>query len=89
MSIEQLMRDRLAVLAPQSLRIIDDSAAHAGHAGAGGGGHYRLHIVSPQFAGQRSLQRHRLVHDALGDLLKTQIHALSLTTATPDEIAQA
>lgn len=89
MSVEALIRERLAVLAPEAVEIIDDSAAHAGHAVAGGGGHYRLRVVSSCFTGQRSLQRHRLVHDALGDLMQQRIHALALTTATPEEVAGA
>lgn len=86
MSLIDTMRERLAVLAPQSIEIIDDSALHAGHAGArSGGGHFRLAIVSSRFAGCVTMQRHRLVYDALGSLLKTEIHALSITAKTPDE----
>jgi BolA protein len=80
------MRDRLAALDAVSIEIIDDSAKHAGHAGAkGGGGHFRLSIVSPRFAGCRTMERHRLVYDALGPLMKREIHALSITAKTPDE----
>lgn len=87
MNIMDAMRERLDALAPQSIEIIDDSALHAGHAGArNGGGHYRLAIVSPRFAGCNTMQRHRLVYDALGALLKTEIHALSITAKTPGEI---
>ena len=87
MSIIDAMRERLDTLAPQSIEIIDDSALHAGHAGSrSGGGHFRLTIVSPRFAGCNTMQRHRLVYDALGALLKTEIHALSITAKTPDEI---
>lgn len=86
MNIIDAMRERLDTLAPQSIEIIDDSALHAGHAGSrSGGGHFRLTIVSPQFAGCATMQRHRLVYDALGALLKTEIHALSITAKTPDE----
>ena len=80
------MRDKLAALDPVTIEIIDDSAKHAGHAGAkGGGGHFRLAIVSARFAGCRTMERHRLVYDALGPLMKQQIHALSITARTPDE----
>ena len=80
------MRERLAALQPQSLEIFDDSALHAGHAGAkGGGGHYRIVIVSPQFAGLSTLKRHRLVHSALGTLMQREIHALSITARAPEE----
>jgi BolA protein len=69
-----------------SIEIIDDSAKHAGHAGAkSGGGHYRLSIVSPRFAGRRTMERHRLVYDALGPLMTREIHALSITAKSPDE----
>ena len=80
------MRERLAVLAPQQLDITDDSAKHAGHAGAAsGGGHYRMSIVSPRFAGLPTLARHRLVYDALGAMMKREIHALSIVARTPEE----
>ena len=80
------MRERLAALDPVAIEIADDSAKHAGHAGArNGGGHYRLAIVSPRFAGCRTMERHRLVYDALGPLMKQEIHALSIIAKTPDE----
>ena len=86
MSVIDAMRDKLAALDPFALEIIDDSAKHAGHAGAkGGGGHFRLSIVSPRFAGRRTMERHRLVYDALGPLMKREIHALSIDAKTPDE----
>ena len=86
MSVMDLMRERLATLDPVSIRIDDDSARHAGHAGArSGGGHFRLAIVSPRFAGCKTMERHRLVYDALGPLMKREIHALSITATTPDE----
>jgi BolA protein len=72
---------------PVELEIRDDSAAHAGHAGGGGKGHFRLRVVSDVFAGMPLVQRHRLVHDALGALLQTDIHALSLSIKTPDELS--
>ncbi len=86
MSTIDAMRASLAALEPTVIEIIDDSAKHAGHAGAkSGGGHYRLSIVSPRFAGCRTMQRHRLVYDALGPLMKREIHALSITAKSPDE----
>jgi BolA family transcriptional regulator, general stress-responsive regulator len=81
--IRTLVQDRLQ---PLRLDIRDDSAAHAGHAGGGGKGHYRLYIVADCFSGRTLVQRHRLVHDALADLLKAQIHALALVTKAPEEI---
>ena len=86
MSVIDAMRERLAALDPVSIEIDDDSAKHAGHAGArSGGGHFRLAIVSPRFAGCRTMARHRLVYDALGPLMKQEIHALSIIARTPDE----
>ena len=73
-------------LHPVRLEIRDDSAAHAGHVGGGGKGHFRLLIVSEAFAGKSLIQRHRLVHDALAALLDSDIHALVLDTRSPDEI---
>ncbi len=82
--IEQ-MRERLAVLEPVALEITDDSHRHAGHAGAGGGGHYTLRIVSTQFAGRNTVARHRMVYSALGEMMKRDIHALNIQAKTPDE----
>jgi BolA protein len=80
------MRTRLAALAPRELAIEDDSALHAGHEGAeSGGGHYRVRIVSQRFSGLSRTARHRLVYDALHDLMQREIHALSLTLLAPDE----
>lgn len=73
-------------LAPESLEIIDESASHAGHAGAAsGGGHFILHIVADAFRDKTLIQRHRLVYDALGDIMHREIHALSIQAKTPDE----
>ncbi|MBI5897804.1 MAG: BolA family transcriptional regulator [Rhodocyclales bacterium] len=86
MNVMEAMRASLAALEPSSVEIIDDSAKHAGHAGAkSGGGHYRLSIVSPHFAGRKTMERHRLVYDALGPLMKREIHALGITAKSPDE----
>ena len=83
-----MIRDRLnTALAPESLEVIDDSASHAGHAGAkSGGGHYEVIIVSQAFAGLGLLQRHRLIYDALGDAMGSAIHALSIKAYSPQEI---
>ena len=86
MNVIDAMREKLAALDPVAIEIGDDSAKHAGHAGArSGGGHFRLTIVSPRFAGCRTMERHRLVYDALAPLMKREIHALSNTAKTPDE----
>lgn len=81
------MRERFSVLEPHVIDITDESALHAGHAGArSGGGHYRMTIISPRFAGMATMARHRLVYDALGSLMRHEIHALSITAKTPEEI---
>ena len=85
-AVESKMRERLATLAPLDLSIEDQSAAHAGHAGAAsGGGHYRMRIISAAFSGVGTLARHRIVYDALGDMMRHEIHALSIAAAAPDE----
>lgn len=85
-ALEQTLRQRLASLAPVAIEVRDDSALHAGHAGAAGGGsHLRLRIVAAAFAGKTTLQRHRLVYEALGELMRREIHALSIDASSPDE----
>lgn len=87
MTVEELIREKLATLAPESVSIEDESAQHAGHEGArSGGGHYRLVVVSPRFTGQPLQARHRLVYEALGPLMRREIHALALTAYAPGEI---
>jgi BolA protein len=71
-------------LAPSRLEIEDESRFHVDHA-AGGMGHFSVLIVSDRFAGRSTLERHRMVYGALGDLMQTEIHALSMKTLTPDE----
>jgi BolA protein len=83
----ELIREKLAALAPESISVEDESAQHAGHEGArGGGGHYRLVVVSERFAGQSLQARHRMVYDALGTLMNTEIHALAINAYAPNEI---
>jgi len=81
------LRARLtAALNPTEIDITDESAAHVGHAGAAsGGGHYTLHIVADAFTGKNLIQRHRLVYDAVGDMMHSEIHALSIQARSPDE----
>jgi BolA family transcriptional regulator, general stress-responsive regulator len=70
---------------PARLEIVDESHLHAGHAGASTGrGHYRVQIVSHAFAGKSPIQRHRMVYEALGEQMQTEIHALSIRAETPD-----
>jgi BolA family transcriptional regulator, general stress-responsive regulator len=80
------MRERLQALEPLDLEIVDDSALHAGHPGAAaGGGHYTLRLVSARFTGATRIGRHRLVYDALADLMQREVHALAMTLLAPDE----
>ena len=73
---------------PSVCELIDDSALHAGHAGAAsGGGHYQLRIISALFEGQNRVNRHRLVYDCLRDLMRSEIHALAITALAPSETA--
>ena len=82
-----LIEARLAAaLAPvASIRITDDSAQHAGHAGAAAGGHFSVTIVALAFAGKPRVARHRMVYDALADAMQRGIHALAITAYTPEE----
>lgn len=76
-----------AALAPSVLELADESALHAGHAGAAsGGGHYRLKIVSERFEGLKLVMRHRLVYDSVHDMMHHEIHALAITALAPSEV---
>ena len=75
----------LPCLTRRILEIIDESHKHAGHAGArDGGGHYVLNIVSAQFAGNNTVARHRMIYSALGELMKREIHALTIQAHAPE-----
>ncbi len=82
------IRSRLcAAFAPSRLELADDSHLHVGHPGARDGrGHFRVHIVSEHFRGLSSLARHRCVYAALGELMRTDIHALVIDARTPEEL---
>ena len=84
--IEHLLRDEFS---PQPLEVIDESALHAGHAGARPGGerHFRVEVVSERFRGKNRVQRQQMVYEALDELIKGGIHALSMMTKTPEEFA--
>ena len=85
--VSQIESRLTAALSPQSLHVDDDSAQHAGHAGArDGGGHYRVEIVAGAFSGKGTLARHRLVYDAVGDLIPSAIHALAIRALAPEEL---
>lgn len=83
--IKQLLTQSLE---PITLEIVDNSAAHAGHAGVRehGGGHYQVRIVSQKFTDASTIKRHQLVYQALASMMQTEIHALSIQALTPDEI---
>lgn len=87
MSVAARIRERLAALEPLDVELVDESSQHAGHAGwrPGGGTHWRLGIVSPLFAGKTKLARHRMVYQALGELMQNPIHALAITARAPEE----
>ena len=82
----ELLRQRLALLQPETVVIVDDSHRHAGHAGARDGGHYQLQIVAQAFAGKSTIARHRMIYDAAGDLMRGRIHALSIRAEVPGEV---
>ena len=88
MNVATEIRERLAVLEPESIELVDESEKHRGHAGyrEGGATHWRLAIVSPRFAGQPVVARHRMVYQALGNLMQNPIHALAITARTPEEL---
>ena len=85
-TIKQLIQNALN---PEQIEIMDNSAAHAGHAGhAGaqsGGGHYHVTIIASAFDGKSQVQRHQLIYQALGDMMKEEIHALGINALTPSE----
>ena len=80
--IETAIRSQLNI---HHIEIIDDSAKHAGHKQNSGGGHYNAFIISDSFEGKSLIQRHRLVYDALGEMMTNDIHAFSMKTLTVDE----
>ena len=85
--IEAALRERLAAV---HVEVVDESQRHAGHAGAAGGaGHFRVLVVSPRFAGLSRVAAQRLVYEALADLMGPEIHALAMTTLTPERWAGA
>jgi BolA protein len=87
-SVDQIDSVLRAALAPlQQLQVINESHLHAGHAGAGEGSHFRVKIVSARMAGLARVARHRLVYDALRDVIPQGVHALAIEARSPDEAA--
>ena len=85
MSLAQTIKNRLASLEPIHLEIEDDSAAHAGHKGNMGGGHFNIKMTSSHFSQKSQIMRHRLIYQALNGLIPQQIHALSIVAISPDD----
>jgi BolA protein len=84
--VERIRAQLRATLNIDEMELIDDSHLHAGHAGARDGrGHFRVRVVSEDFEGLRTVQRHQLVYRSLGDLMQTDIHALGICALTPAE----
>ena len=85
---ERQIKSRLdATFSPTECLLEDESAQHAGHAGAAsGGGHYRLRLISSRFEGCNRVARHRLVYDCLADMMRSEIHALTITALAPSEV---
>ena len=87
MNVKDEIGRRLGALEPLELEVVDESEGHRGHAGyrEGGNTHWRVAIVSPRFAGASTVQRHRMVYQALGTLMDNPIHALAITARAPEE----
>ncbi len=84
-NIPQRITDALSELQAAVIEIKDESERHAGHRGAGDGGHYRMTIVSELFSGQSPMARHRMVYAKLSEMMKGEIHALAIKAFTPSE----
>jgi len=86
MILEQIKTRLNDALSPEQLDIVDNSAAHAGHAGVrSGGGNYHVTLVASAFEGKSLVQRHQLIYKALGEMMKADIHALGITATSPSE----
>jgi len=89
-SVERIKARLESAFAAAQVSVHDDSARHAGHAGArDGAGHFQVRIESEAFAGRSRLQRHRMVYEALGDMLRSEIHALNIEAISPDDDTQS
>jgi len=84
-TVAQLRSERECALVPSELEIVDDSAAHAGHAGAREGGHYKVRVVAEVFRGRSQLERHRLVYGTVATLMARAVHALNIVARAPGE----
>ncbi|MDA7841384.1 BolA family transcriptional regulator [Gammaproteobacteria bacterium] len=82
----KLIKDGLQSLNPLKIDIVDEGHLHVGHAGAKSGGHFKLYIVSEHFKGQSMVNRHKLIYQNLDELMKTEVHALSIKAVSPEEL---
>jgi BolA protein len=82
-NLEAAIRERLSVLAPESVQLVDEDHLHIGH--GADGAHWQLTIVSEAFRGKPPLARHRMIYEALGDLMKREIHALKIEAFAPEQ----
>jgi BolA family transcriptional regulator, general stress-responsive regulator len=82
-NLEAAIRERLTVLSPLSVNLVDEDHLHIGHGATGA--HWQLTIVSEAFRGKAPLARHRMVYEALGDLMKREIHALKIEAFAPEQ----
>ena len=84
--VDRIQAALTAAFSPSDLLVKDQSHLHAGHAGARDGkGHFEVRILAPAFTGHSRIERHRMIHEALADLLETEIHALTIKAQAPDE----
>lgn len=83
MNLEAAIRERLSVLRPDSVQLVDEDHLHIGH--GADGAHWQLTIVSEAFRGKAPLARHRMIYEALGDLMKREIHALKIEAFAPEQ----
>lgn len=82
-----IIKQKLTVLRPEKIEILDESSKHIGHEGAkNGGGHFLITIVSGNFYEKSTMERHRMIYAALGEMMERDIHALSIKAYTPEEI---
>ena len=87
MSTIRFIKQKLAVFSPEKIEIFDETRKHIGHKEAkNGGGHFFLTIVSSDFYEKSTMDRHRMIYAALGEMMGRDIHALSIKAYTPDEI---
>ena len=81
----KLIRESLIKLSPSYIDIEDEGHLHIGHAGAKSGGHFKLNIVSESFRDKTTIERHRIIYKCLGDLMNTEVHAISIKAKYKDE----